>query len=61
VLFNDEVDAVILGGTSGARMEAIFDDDFKQADRIDPAAWRERPLAERFDEIVARLFWEYWL
>jgi phosphatidylserine/phosphatidylglycerophosphate/cardiolipin synthase-like enzyme len=61
VLFNDEVDAVILGGTSGARMEAIFDDDFKQADRIGPAAWHERPLAERFDEIVARLFWEYWL
>lgn len=61
VLFNDEVDVVILGGTSGARMEAIFDDDFKQADRIDPEAWRDRPFSERFDEMMARLLWEYWL
>jgi cardiolipin synthase A/B len=61
VLFNDEVDAIVLGGTTGARMEAIFEDDFQQADRIDAKAWSERSLAERFDEIVARLFWEYWL
>jgi cardiolipin synthase len=27
VLFNDEVDVIVLGGTSGTRMEAIFDDD----------------------------------
>jgi len=42
-------------------MEAIFDDDFKEADRIDAAAWSKRSLSERFDEMVARLLWEYWL
>ena len=61
VLFNDEVDIVVLGGTTGARMEAIFDDDFKQADRIEAEAWSDRSLSERFDEVVARLLWEYWL
>jgi cardiolipin synthase A/B len=61
VLFNDEVDAIVLGGTTGARMEAIFDDDFKQSDRIDAQAWRERSLSERFHEMIARLLWEYWL
>jgi cardiolipin synthase len=61
VLFNDEVDVIVLGGASGARMEAIFDDDFKEADRIDPQNWSKRSLSERFDEVVARLLWEYWL
>jgi cardiolipin synthase len=61
VLFNDEVDVIVLGGASGARIEAIFDDDFKQADRIDPRTWSDRPLSERFDELVSRLIWEYWL
>ena len=61
VLFNDEVDVIVLGGTSGARMEAIFDDDFKEADRIDAEACSKRSLSERFDELAARLLWEYWL
>jgi cardiolipin synthase A/B len=61
VLFNDEVDVIVLGGASGARVEAIFVDDFREADRIDLQAWRERPLAERFHEVVSRLIWEYWL
>ena len=42
-------------------MEAIFDADFKEADRIDPEAWDKRSLSERFDELVSRLLWEYWL
>ncbi len=61
VLFNDEVDVIVLGGSTGSRMEAIFNDDFGQADRIDPLAWSERPLAERLDEFMTRLLWEYWL
>jgi cardiolipin synthase len=61
VLFNDEVDVIILGGASAAQIEAIFDDDFKQADRIDPQAWGERPMSERLNEMLARLLWEYWL
>jgi cardiolipin synthase len=61
VLFNDEVDVVVLGRTTGARMEAIFNDDLREADRIEPQAWDNRSLSERFDEVTARLLWEYWL
>ncbi len=61
VLFNDEVDVIVLGGSTGTRMEAIFNDDFGQADPIDPLAWSERPLAERLDEFMTWLLWEYWL
>ncbi len=61
VLFNDEVDVIVLGRATAARMEAIFDDDFSQADRIDLQRWSQRSLSERFDELVARLLWEYWL
>jgi cardiolipin synthase len=61
VLFNDEVDAVVLGRSTGARMEAMFNDDLRSADRIGPDAWANRPLTERFTELTARLFWEYWL
>jgi cardiolipin synthase len=61
VLFNDEVDLLVLGQTTGARMEAIFNDDLREADRIDPRAWADRSLTERFAEVTARLLWEYWL
>jgi len=61
VLFNDEVDVVVLGRTTGARMEAIFNEDTGEADRIEQQAWDHRPLSERFDELTARLLWEYWL
>jgi cardiolipin synthase len=61
VLFNDEVDVVVLGRTTGARMEAIFNEDTGQADHIEQQAWDHRPLSERFDELTARLLWEYWL
>jgi cardiolipin synthase len=61
VLFNDEVDVVVLGRTTGARMEAIFNEDTGEADHIEQQAWDHRPLSERFDELTARLLWEYWL
>ncbi len=64
VLFNDDVDVIVLGRATAARMETIFDDDFSQADRIDLQRWSQRSLSERFDELVARLLWntgEYWL
>jgi len=61
VLFNDEVDVVVLGRTTGTRMEAIFNEDIGEADRIEPQVWDHRSLSERFDELTARLLWEYWL
>jgi cardiolipin synthase len=61
VLFNDEVDVVVLGRTTGTRMEAMFNDDLRSTDRIEPQTWANRALTERFAELTARLLWEYWL
>ncbi len=52
VLFNDEVDAVVLGPETAGALELIFADDLAAATRIDPLAWGRRPLGlwlrERF-------------
>jgi len=60
VLFNDEVDAVVLGRETAAQLEAAFTDDVAQSDGIDLANWRERPLAQKFDEFISKL-WSYWM
>ncbi len=52
---------MVLGRTTGTRMEAIFNEDIGEADRIEPQVWDHRSLSERFDELTARLLWEYWL
>jgi cardiolipin synthase len=51
VIFNDEIDSVVLGRETGQQMEAMFEDDFKQATPIDLATWRERPVATKVKEI----------
>ena len=55
VVFNAEINAVILGNAFGEQMEAMFRDDLARSKRIDPATWPDRPFGERFDEWVARL------
>jgi cardiolipin synthase len=56
VIFNDEVDAVVLGGDTARELEAMFDDDRKAARAIDLHAWNRRPFAARLKEIYARLW-----
>ena len=51
VIFNDEVDSVVLGRETGQQMEAMFEDDFKQATPIDLATWKDRPLPTKIKEI----------
>jgi cardiolipin synthase len=54
VLFNDEVDAVVLGrGTAGALLR-LFEADLARAKRIDPKAWARRPFDERVREFLSR-------
>jgi cardiolipin synthase len=60
VIFNDEVDAVVLGAETAGELEAMFEDDRAAAHAIDPKAWRRRPLADRAREVYARV-WEQWL
>ncbi len=54
VIFNDEVDAVTVGGDTAKALEALFEKDFAKANRIELAAWKERPFAEKMREIIAR-------
>ena len=55
VVWNNEIDAVILDPQFGAKMEAMFAADIAASHTIDPAAWRHRPLGERLDEWGAEL------
>jgi cardiolipin synthase len=52
VLFNDEVDSVVLGRETGQQIEAMFEDDFKQATAIELATWKDRPLPTKIKEIL---------
>ena len=55
VLFNDEVDAVILGGDTADELQRLFEQDIAGARKIDLAAWRDRPLFQRMHELFARI------
>ena len=57
VLFNNEVDAVVLGAETATQMEAMFDDELTRAAPVDEHSWRHRPIAERLREFFARA-WE---
>jgi cardiolipin synthase A/B len=57
VLFNNEVDAIVLGSETATQMEAMFEDELTRAMPIDGYSWRHRPLAERLRELFARA-WE---
>jgi cardiolipin synthase len=51
VIFNDEVDCVVLGHETGRQMEAMFAGDFEQATLIDLATWKDRPVSTKIKEI----------
>ena len=50
VIFNDEIDSVVLGRDTGQQMDAMFEEDFKQATPIDLAAWKDRPVSTKIKE-----------
>jgi cardiolipin synthase len=58
VLFNDEIDAVVIGKKTAEDLEAIFTDGQQTAKAIDPETWEaQRPFSERARGFWARL-WE---
>ncbi|HVW73074.1 MAG TPA: phospholipase D-like domain-containing protein [Rhizomicrobium sp.] len=63
VVFNDEVDAIVLGDSTAADFERMFDRDLSQAKPIDQAAWRRRPIGQRLLELfeVTSFLWRNWL
>ncbi|MDB6091118.1 MAG: cardiolipin synthetase 2 [Gammaproteobacteria bacterium] len=56
VLFNDEVDAVVLGKATGARLADDFVADLQHAQAVDPEQWKRRSILER----VRENFWRLW-
>jgi cardiolipin synthase len=60
VLFNDEVDAVVIGRETAAQLEASFERDLQESDRIELKAWEDRPVAQKLREFMSRVT-AYWL
>lgn len=63
VVFNDEVDAIVLGSSTAADFERMFDKDLSQARPINREEWRRRPLGQRLLELfeVTSFLWRNWL
>ncbi len=55
VLFNDEVDAVVLGKETGAKLAADFMADLQHARAIDMEQWRHRSMLEHMREGLWKL------
>ena len=60
VLFNDEVDAVVLGSATAQELQTMFEKDTKDAKQIDLANWRRRSLMARLNELYSTV-WQDWL
>jgi cardiolipin synthase len=60
VIFNKEVDAVILGHATASQVEALLRQDMAESHQITLARWRQRSLHERLEELKARV-WQYWM
>ena len=56
VLFNDELDAVVLGKETGERLADDFTADLQHAEAIDAAQWARRSALEHLRES----FWRLW-
>ena len=57
MLFNDEIDAVIIGKKTAADLEAIFENGARTAHALDLETWKaERPLSERMRSFFSRLY-----
>ncbi len=56
VLFNDEVDAVVLGQDTGGHLAALFEGDLKSAKAVDLTEWGKRSTLTK----VREQFWRLW-
>jgi cardiolipin synthase len=60
VVFNNEVDAIVLGTETASQFQALLERDMANSVRITLQAWQRRPFDERVHELGARL-WQYWM
>ena len=56
VVFNTEIDAVVLGRETGRKMEELFEADLRNAREIDPKTWADRSVWQKMKE----RFWRTW-
>lgn len=56
VLFNDEVDVIVLGRATTTQLETEFQADEAKSRAIDATTWSQRSLGERIRELFARLW-----
>jgi cardiolipin synthase len=63
VIFNDEVDAIVLGSATAQDFQRMFEADIAKAKPIDRKAWRRRPIFERVFELfeISSFLWQNWL
>jgi len=54
ILFNYEVDAVVLGRDTASQLEGLFGREIAKARPITLQAWEDRPFGERFREFYSR-------
>jgi cardiolipin synthase len=60
VVFNNEVDAVILGHDTAGQVEAVLRQYMSAASEVDKTAWEHRSMEEQVLELEARV-WQYWM
>ena len=56
VVFNDEVDAIVLGSATAQAMQKMFVDDIRDARRIDLATWDGRPFWQKVEELFSGIW-----
>jgi cardiolipin synthase len=54
-VWNNEIDAIILGRTVGEQMEEVFRADLGTSTAVDRESWERRGIGERLDEWRAKL------
>ena len=59
-IYNQEINAVILGRQFGAQMQSMFERDMNASREITLEAWKDRPISDRMKEFGAGL-WARWL
>jgi len=59
-VFNNEVNAVVLGADFANEMEEMFQKDLRLSTEIELTSWQQRPFISRLKEWIGR-FWERWL
>jgi len=54
LLYNDEINVVVLGPEFAGQLNAVFDGDLTHSDAITRQAWADRPIEARAKEAAAK-------